>query len=98
MAHSRSMNATEVVLAVVVLALPVLLGAGAAMLRKPWWWAAVTAVVLAFVAMVAPEPEPGESRVAAEDLGFILVVSAVAVLLVWLGNLIGRRIAGNRPV
>jgi hypothetical protein len=91
------MNAAEVLLVVVVVVLPVLLGAGAAMARRPWWWAALAAVILAFVGMVAPEPEPGESRLAAEDLGFVVVVLAVVVFFVWLGSLIGRRFAGNRP-
>jgi hypothetical protein len=68
------------------------------MISGPWWWAAVLAVIIAPVAMVAPEPEPGESRLAAGDLGFILVVCAVVVLLVLLGNLIGRRLPRNRQV
>lgn len=90
------MNVAEVLLAVVALVLPLLLGAGAAMMRRPWWWAALIAVTLAFVAMVAPQPEPGESRLAAEDLGFVLLVLAVVVLLVWLGSLIGRWLVRNR--
>jgi hypothetical protein len=91
------MNVAEVLLVVVVLALPLLLGAGAAMIRRPWWWAALVAVTLGFIAMVAPEPEPGESRLAAEDLGFVVLVLAVVVLIVWLGSLIGRWLVRNRP-
>jgi hypothetical protein len=91
------MNAAEAILLVVVVGLPVLLGAGAAMLRRPWWWAAAVAVLLAFVAMVAPTPEEGESRLAVGDLGFVAVVAVVVTLLVWLGNLVGRRLASGRP-
>jgi hypothetical protein len=90
------MNVAEAVLLVVVIALPLVLGAVVAMIRRPWWWAAVLAVLIAFVAMVAPEPEPGESRLAVGDLGFILVVCAVVVVLVLLGNFVGRRFARNR--
>lgn len=68
------MIVAEVLLVVVALVLPLLLGAGAAMMRRPWWWAALIAVTLAFIAMVAPQPEPGESRLATEDLGFVLLV------------------------
>lgn len=91
------MNVAEVLLMMVALVLPLLLGAGAAMMRKPWWWAALVAVILAFLAMVAPQPEPGESRLAAGDLGFVLVVLAVVVLLVWLGSLLGSWLVRKRP-
>ena len=90
------MNLAETVLLVIVIALPLLLGAAAAMIRRPWWWAAVLALILALIAMIAPEPEPGESRLAVGDLPFVLAVCVVVVLLVLLGNLIGRRLARSR--
>jgi hypothetical protein len=90
------MNLAETALLVVVIALPLLLGAGAAMIRRPWWWAAVLAVILALIAMIAPEPEPGESRLAVADLPFVLAVCLAVVLLVLLGNSIGRRLARSR--
>jgi hypothetical protein len=90
------MNLAETVLLVIVIALPLLLGAGAAMIRRPWWWAAVLAVVLALIAMIAPEPEPGESRLAVGDLPFVLGVCVVVILLVLLGNFIGHRLARSR--
>ena len=96
MAHSVRMNPAEALLVVAVFAVPVLLGVGAAMLRRPWWWAAVAAAVIALVAMVAPEPEPGEPRLAAGDIGFVVVVLAFVVALVWVGNLLGRRFARDR--
>lgn len=87
------MNAAEVLLLVVVIALPLLLGAGATMVRRPWWWAAVVAVVVALAAMVAPEPEAGEARLAAGDLPFVAIVCAVVVALVWLGGRLASRVA-----
>ncbi len=85
------MNLAEVMLALALLALPPLLGVGVALLRKPWWWAAAAAVVVVLVSAIAPEPEPGQSRLAAGDLGFLLVVALWVAGLAWLGCFLTRR-------
>ena len=73
------------------MALPVLLGVAAALLRKAWWWAAALGVVIAMVAMIAPQPEAGESRVAAGDFPFLLIVTLWVVGLVWLSYYLALR-------
>jgi hypothetical protein len=74
---------------------PLVGGAVAAYVGKPWWWAAVVAVVVLVVFAIAPPPEEGEARVAAGDLLFLLLVSLVAVALVWVGALVGRRLRSS---
>jgi hypothetical protein len=86
----------EVVLVIAIFALPVLAGAAAVALGRPWWWGALAAVVLVFVAAIAPEPEEGESRLVAGDLIFLLFVALVATGLAWLGGRIASRLA-RRP-
>ena len=49
------------------------------------------AVAVFWVVAIAPEPEEGESRLAAGDLGFLLVVSLIVAGLTWLGAWAGRR-------
>ena len=46
--------------------------------------------------MVAPEPEAGEPRLAAGDIGFVVVVLAFVVALVWVGNFVARRLSRDR--
>jgi hypothetical protein len=86
----------EIVLLIVVVAVPLLIGAATALLARPWWWGALVAIVLAFVAAIAPEPEEGESRLVAGDLVFLLVVALVVAGLVWLGAWSTRRLRGSR--
>jgi uncharacterized membrane protein YkvI len=81
----------EIFLAVAVFALPVLAGAAARGLGRPWWWGAIVAVVVVLVAAIAPEPEEGESRLVAGDLVFLLIVALIATGLAWLG----ARLAGR---
>jgi hypothetical protein len=57
---------------------------------------AVGAVAVFLVAAILPEPEEGESRVAAGDIAFLVVVGAHVVGLVWLGAVVGRRRAQRR--
>jgi hypothetical protein len=90
--YRRRVNVAEVFLLVAAVALPLLLGLTAALLRKPWWWAACLGVVIVMVAMIAPQPEPGESRVAVGDLPFLLVVALLVVGLVWLAYYLARRL------
>jgi apolipoprotein N-acyltransferase len=85
------MNPAEVVLLLAAVLLPVALGCLAAVVRRPWWWAALAAIVLAMIAAIAPTPEPGEPRVAAGDLGFLVMVALLVALLTWLGYFLGRR-------
>ena len=85
------MNVAEVFLLLTVFVLPAPLGVLGALARKPWWWAAVAAVVLAMIAAIAPTPEAGESRVAAGDLVFLLVVALWVAGLAWLGFFLARR-------
>lgn len=80
-------------LVILLLALPLVLGAVAASLHRPWWWAALVAVALALVALIAPTPEQGEPRLAVGDLGFVAVVCVVVTALTWVGSLLGRRLA-----
>jgi hypothetical protein len=85
----------EIALLVAVIGVPVALGAAAVALRRPWWWGALLAVVVFLVAAIAPEPEEGESRVAAGDLVFLAVVSVFVVVLAWVGAWLVRRL--RRP-
>jgi hypothetical protein len=75
----------EIGLFVAVLVVPLLIGAVARFLRRPWWWGALLAAAVVFVAAIAPEPEAGESRLVLGDLVFLAVVAAIASALVWLG-------------
>ena len=90
------MNVAEVFLLLAVVVLPVSLGVLAALARKPWWWAALAAVVLAMISAIAPTPEAGESRVAAGDLVFLLVVARWVAGLAWLGFFLARRLWTSR--
>lgn len=85
----------EVLLLAAVIAVPLVLGALAVYLARPWWWAAILAVAIFLVAAIAPEPEEGESRVAAGDLVFLLVVALLVAGLTWLGARAGRRLRSS---
>jgi hypothetical protein len=84
----------EVVLFVVVLAVPLVIGAATVYEARPWWWGALLAILLAFVAAIAPEPEEGESRLVAGDLVFLLIVALFVAGLTWVGAWIARRLRG----
>jgi hypothetical protein len=86
----------EIALLVAVVALPLAIGVATVFLSRPWWLGAVVAVVLAFIAAIAPEPEEGESRLVAGDLLFLLIVALVVAGLTWLGAWVGRRLRGAR--
>jgi 4-hydroxybenzoate polyprenyltransferase len=86
----------ELVLLVAVALVPLALGIAFAYARRPWWWGAVAAVAVFLVAAILPEPEEGESRVAAGDIAFLVIVAALVVGLVWLGAVAGRRLAQRR--
>ena len=90
------MNLAEALLLVAAAVLPVVLGVAAALARRPWWWAAAAAVLLAASAMIAPQPEAGESRLAWGDMPFVLVVALFVAGLVWLSNLLARRLVARR--
>lgn len=75
------------------LALPILAGAAARLLGRPWWWGALVAVAVMLVAAIAPEPEEGESRLVAGDLVFLLIVALVVTGLAWLGARLAGRFA-----
>jgi hypothetical protein len=81
----------EVLLLVAVIAIPVVLGAAATYLRRPWWLAALVAIAVFVIAALAPEPEEGEARLAVGDLGFLVVVAAIVAGLTWLGAWLARR-------
>lgn len=78
-----------------IVVVPLLAGALAAYLGRPWWWAALAAVVILILFAIVPPPEEGESRVAAGDIVFLLVLALIAVALVWVGALLGRRLRGR---
>jgi hypothetical protein len=84
-------NAAEVGV-LVAAAAPLFLGAVLGYLRRPWWWGAMIAVVLALAAAILPEPEPGEPRVAGDDVWFLLALVLIVTMLTWLGAALGRRI------
>jgi hypothetical protein len=75
----------EIVLLVAVVLVPLAVGAATSYLWRPWWWGAVLAVAVFLAAAIAPEPEAGESRIAAGDLVFLLVVALWVAGLTWLG-------------
>ena len=75
----------ELLLVLAAFVLPMALGALAVYLARPWWWGALAAVVLFWIAALAPEPEEGESRIAAGDIVFLLIVSLIVAGLAWLG-------------
>jgi uncharacterized membrane protein YkvI len=81
----------EVLFVLAAFALPILAGAAARLLGRPWWWGAILAIVFMLVAAIAPEPEEGESRLVAGDLVFLLIVALVVAGLAWLG----ARLAGR---
>ena len=83
----------EVFFVLAAFALPILAGAAARLLGRPWWWGAVVAVVVMLVAAIVPEPEEGESRLAAGDLVFLLIVALVVAGLAWLGARLASRFA-----
>jgi hypothetical protein len=72
---------------------PLVAGAVFGYLRKPWLWAAVVAVAVFVATVVIPAPEEGESRVAGDDVVFLLVASLIVAALAWLGAFLGRRFA-----
>ena len=82
----------ELLLLLAVLAVPVALAVLATYLARPWWWSALAAIAIFWVAAIVPEPEEGESRLAAGDLGFLAVVSLVVAGLTWLGAWAARRL------
>ena len=81
----------EVFFVLAAFALPILAGAAARLLGRPWWWGAIAAIVVMLLAAIAPEPEEGESRVAAGDLVFLLIVALIVAGLAW----VGARLAGR---
>jgi 4-hydroxybenzoate polyprenyltransferase len=81
----------EVLLLVAATAVPLVIGALCVRLGRPWWWGALLAILVFLVAAIAPEPEEGESRVAAGDLVFLLVVALFVAVLTWLGAWLARR-------
>jgi hypothetical protein len=81
----------EILLLLAVVAVPVGLGTLAAYAGRPWWWGALAAIVIFWIAAIAPEPEEGESRLVAGDLVFLLVVSLFVAGLAWVGAWAGRR-------
>jgi type VI protein secretion system component VasK len=85
-------NVAELGLLLAALVLPLILGVVAALTKRPWWRAAIVAVVVAMIATIAPAPEPGEARVVAGDIPFLLIVAAVASGLVWLAYFLTRRL------
>jgi type VI protein secretion system component VasK len=91
----RFVNMAELGLLLAAVVLPLILGIVVALMKKPWWWAAIAAVVVAMVAAIAPTPEPGEARVVAGDIPFLLIVAAVVAGLVWLGWFLTGRFLGR---
>jgi hypothetical protein len=82
----------EALFLVAIVAVPLLAGAVATYLAKPWWWAALAAAVLLFAFAIIPPPEEGEARVAGDDLAFLAILALIAVALVWIGALLARRL------
>jgi hypothetical protein len=91
----RFVNIAELGLLLAAVVLPLILGMVAALIKKPWWWAAIAAVVIAMAAAIAPPPEPGEARLVAGDMPFLLIVAAVVSGLAWFGAFVTRRFQGR---
>jgi hypothetical protein len=81
----------EALFLIAIVVVPLLAGAVATYLRRPWWWAALAAVVLLFAFAIIPPPEEGESRLVADDLVFLAILALIAVALVWVGGRLARR-------
>ena len=96
------MNVAELVMLITLLPLPLLLGVFAGASRRPWWSAALISVVAFLLAAIVPTPEAGEPRLAAGDIGFLLVVASfitgLAALGAWLGRRVGRRSGSAEPL
>jgi hypothetical protein len=92
----RSRAVAEALFLASIIVVPLLAGAAIAYAGRPWWWAAVLAVLVLLIFAIAPAPEEGEPRVAAGDLLFLVFISAIAVALVWLGGVLGRRLRARR--
>jgi predicted cobalt transporter CbtA len=90
--YRRRVKDAEIFLLITTVVMPPALGIAAAILRKPWWWAAALGVVIAMIAVIAPEPEAGESRLTSGDLPFLLVVALWVTGLVWLANYLAIRL------
>jgi uncharacterized membrane protein YhaH (DUF805 family) len=78
-----------------IVVVPILAGGVVAYLGRPWWWAALAAVIVLMLLAILPPPEEGEPRVAAGDIVFLVIVALIAVALVWLGAVLGRRLRGR---
>lgn len=96
------MNVAELVMLITLLPLPLLLGVFVGASRRPWWSAAVISVVAFLLAAIVPTPEAGEPRLAAGDIGFLLVVASfitgLAALGAWLGRRVGRSSVPAEPL
>ena len=86
------MNIFEALMLIALLGLPVLLGALVGRAGRPWWLAAGIAIVLFNIAAIAPPTEPGEPRVAGDDLVFLAMCSVVVAGLTALGYWLSRRV------
>jgi hypothetical protein len=86
----------EVALVIAVVLVPLAVGAAAAFFARPWWWGALLAIIVFLIAAIAPEPEAGESRVAAGDLVFLGVVALWVAALTWLGAWSAGRVRRRR--
>jgi hypothetical protein len=89
----KTSSVAEVVFFLAVLALPPIAGGVARWLGRPWWWGAAVAILVVFVAAIAPAPEEGESRLVAGDLIFLLVVALIVAGLAWVGGKLASRFA-----
>jgi hypothetical protein len=81
----------EVLLVVAAFGLPIAIGGLTACLARPWWLGALVAILIFWVAAIAPTPEEGESRIVAGDIVFLVIVSLVVAGLTWLGAWAVRR-------
>jgi hypothetical protein len=86
----------EILLLLSIVAAPIAAGVLTALLGRPWWWGAILSIAVFLVAALVPEPEEGESRLAAGDLAFLLLVALVVAALTWLGAWTARRLRRAR--
>jgi uncharacterized membrane protein len=79
------MSISEALMLLALLPIPLVLAAVLGKADRPWWWAAAAGITLFHIAAIAPAPEPGQPRVAGDDVLFLAICSTVITGVAALG-------------